>query len=160
MTQNEFTQAVSDLREFLMDFRARLWQEHDRAIVPIVSAPSTYKALRRDIEAYPTVLFVYSEGSENTIFGDKETNYVFRAWHDWGHYTSNKDFQFHNECALGVLQSIEAYDALYPTIGHERAQRVKQLVQAEIIGRVEYYQVHRQYIDDQKAYVKGYLGVI
>ena len=44
-------------------------------------APETYEELIAHLDAGRRML-VYSGGAEQTIYGDPEVNYAFRAWHD------------------------------------------------------------------------------
>ena len=157
MTLDEFNQARKDVERYLI-----LWEEALKSqglrVGVMQDAPSTYKDVVNSF-LNTGILVVYEGASENTIFSHPRINHLFRAWHDLGHITNKLDFQFHNERKLGEIQANEVYDALLNTAGHDRANNARSLVRAEIIGQIEYYQIHRKYVDDQKSYTMGYLGV-
>jgi len=154
----QFRQGVSDLEDFLSAWGRDMLQR-GFTIETSKDAPSTYQELRALREFSPAKIIVYNGGCDNTIFSQSVYNHLFRAFHDFGHLSHGLDFQFKNEITLGERQANEVYDAVLPTIGLERANVVRQIIRAEIIGQIEYYQIHRRYIDDQKTYVIGYLGV-
>lgn len=159
MNKMQFQQGVIDLESFLLAWKLDML-EKGYEIKPFAHAPSTYNELLLMHLTYPNLLVVYDGGSANTIFSSPDMNFTFRAFHDFGHLAHRLDFQFKNEMKLGELQANEIYDDLLGTVGIERANVVRDIVRAEIIGQIEYYQIHRRYIDDQQTYVKGYLGVV
>lgn len=158
MELHEFNQAVKDLERFLLNWKEQM-VARGYSIVPTNAAPSTYNQVREMLSGEGKTIYVYDGGCENTVFSSPQYNHIFRAYHDMGHYVHEKDFQFKNEITLGHLQSNEVFDALLSVVGLQRASRVRALVVAEIVGQIEYYQIHRHYIDDQRTYIKGYLGV-
>ena len=124
-----------------------------------LDAPSTYKAMKEFYLANGYFL-IYSGASESTIFSSPEVNVMFRAWHDAGHFLHGLSFKFDDEKRLGVIQAREAYWTAL-TLGYDLsiARRVKSIVRAEIVGQIEYFEHHKDYVKDQKAYTLKYLGV-
>lgn len=67
------------------------------------AAPETYEELIAHLDAGGRML-VYSGGSEQTIYGDPEVNFAFRAWHDWCHWQGRYDFSHEGEHAACAMQ--------------------------------------------------------
>jgi len=66
-------------------------------------APHTYKELKQQIEGQGIVV-VSSAASEQTIYGNSEINYAFRAWHDWCHWRGGHEFSLEGERAVARMQ--------------------------------------------------------
>lgn len=99
-------------------------------------------------------LIVAREGSENTIFGDRDVNFAFRAWHDWCHWRGGYDFSFLGECAtchMQVQQLKEHYGK-----NHQTAYWIE-LLTAEVVGQRQFYEKFKTYISDQRAFAQAYL---
>ena len=114
------------------------------------NAPSSLIGLRAHYEATGRIC-VWSGGSEHTIFADRETNYAFRAWHDWCHLIGNYDFTPDGEHATMMAQQSDLY-ARYGDV-----QRWADILHAEIIGQGEYERANGTFPQDQMAFVKCYL---
>ena len=116
--------------------------------------PSTYRQLRAHLDAGNRMV-VYNGGSDGTIYADPEVNYAMRAWHDWAHYRHNNDFSVGGEaanCAVQCAQLRELYGDC-PTTA-----RWCEILRAEIIGQRLYYERHKRYVNDQRAFVEAYLA--
>lgn len=119
-----------------------------------VDAPATYKALRAHLDAGKRML-VYNGGCEGTIYGDPEVNYAMRAWHDWCHYRGNNDFSVAGETANCRMQQ----DQLIKLYGDcETTRRWCRILEAEVVGQRLYYERHKRYVQDQRAFVLHYLA--
>lgn len=113
-------------------------------------APSSLEELNAHVAATGRMI-VWSGGSERTIFDDAETNYAFRAWHDWHHLKGQHPFDAEGEAAVFVRQR----DQLRELYGVRPAWEA--LLHAEIIGQLEYEAAHGCFPDDQRAFAQAYL---
>ena len=95
---------------------------------------------------------VWSGGSDYTIFADRETNYAFRAWHDYHHLIGNHEFTPDGEHAVMMAQQSDIL-ALYGD-----NQRFADLIHAEIVGQGEYERANGVFPRDQMAFVRAYLA--
>ena len=91
----------------------------------------------------PKDLKIWSGGSENTIFGDPEVNYAFRAWHDWVHITSQLDFSPLNEARVAFIQA-----AMLP----EEWTFERNLILIEVIWQVLHHDATGEFVDDQRDF--------
>lgn len=97
-------------------------------------APSTYEDLVKDV-AKRGRFTVWNGASDETIYADPETNFAFRAWHDWVHWRYNLDFSPANERAVAYVQAAH----LLRTYGKEwQTNDFVALILAEVIGQAEY----------------------
>lgn len=97
---------------------------------------------------------VNSGYSDNTIFACPETNWSFRAWHDWCHWKGQHAFTLDGEAAVARMQ-IDHVRALYgegPTL-----DAFSQLILAEVVGQAAYYAACGEFPADQRAFVRDYL---
>lgn len=116
-------------------------------------APETYEALCDRLNAGKSMI-VYSGASEDTIYGDREINWAFRAWHDWCHWRGGFDFT-----AEGEAQAVEMQ------IGHimqvygdsEDTRKWAEILRAEVNGQLQYLTIHGDFPQDQAAFIKAYL---
>lgn len=117
------------------------------------NAPDTYEAIVALFESGKRYV-VYAGGSENTIYGDPEVNYHFRAWHDWCHWTGRFDFSLEGELGAyrmqcGHLVSVYGED--------ETVRHWQHILFADIIGQKLYHREHGTFPDDQLAFVLSVL---
>jgi len=115
-------------------------------------APSTYEELCAQFATGRHV--VASEGSENTIYACKETNYAFRAWHDWCHVRGGHDFSLEGEKAVCAMQ-IEHLRKFYP--GNPDLPKWERILEAEIVGQALYFAKHGKFPKHQRAFVEAYI---
>lgn len=116
-------------------------------------APSTYEDL---LDWYNKTrrISVWSGGSEKTIFGDREVNYAFRAWHDYHHIRLRAPFTAEGERAVLIAQQNDIL-TLY---GYsDKTMHWLDILNAEIIGQREYEDINGVFPDDQMEFVKSYL---
>jgi hypothetical protein len=116
-------------------------------------APASYEELKEHLDAGKR-LIVYSGGSDNTIYGDREVNWHFRAWHDWCHYHGQYRLTFDGEAAVCALQS-QHLISLYGDGPDTR--RWSWIIHAEIIGQAQFYRWHKRFPDDQRGFITAYL---
>lgn len=121
-------------------------------------APNDYKSMLSSI-ADKGLYVVYSGASENSIFTTNEYNFKFRALHDHGHCKNNLSFSFKDEKKLGLIQANELYwIALKLGYSYEIAYNVFDLVHADIVGQIEFYEKTGEYVKDQKSFVLDYIN--
>ena len=114
-------------------------------------APSSYRELKAHLDAGKR-LVIYSGGSNATIYADPEVNYAFRALHDYTHWKGGFDFSVEGEtavCEEQCRQLVERYG--------DPAGRWCDILRAEIIGQRLYYQRHKKYVCDQRAFIEEYI---
>jgi hypothetical protein len=117
-------------------------------------APDTYEKLRAHLDL-TNQMKVWSGGSENTIYADKQVNWAFRAWHDWCHYHGRHAFTVVGERAVFEMQKLHLL-LLYGNCPQTR--RWLEILRAEVIGQQKYFYQHGHYPDDQRAFVEDYLN--
>lgn len=115
-------------------------------------APSTYPELKALLDRGER-LIVYSGGSDMTIFAEPEVNYAFRAWHDWCHWKGQHLFTLFGEIGVYRMQQ-EQLIAKYGDTPQVRGWC--KLLYAEVLGQFLYYYHHKDYIDNQKEFVKHF----
>jgi len=118
-----------------------------------VDAPSTFTELKTRLDA-GRPLVVYGGGSEQTIFVDPEVNHAFRAWHDWTHWTYNFDFSVDGELRTYGAQCTDLMERYGST---DDAARWLTILRADIVGQRLYYERHKRYVTDQRAFVQAYI---
>ena len=92
---------------------------------------------------------------DSNIFGSVEMNVKFRAWHDWTHVCWGNDFTLVGEINTCVQQE-KMLDSLK---GRTRVQKQlwARLLWEEIVGQAEYFEQHRDFPSNQRAFAKAYL---
>lgn len=121
-------------------------------------APNTYKAMRefRDDNGY----FLVYNGGDHGYLG-KYYNIKFRAVHDSMHYSRGLTFSFEDEKELSdisaTLFSSIALNELKST--YYEMYLVYNIIQAEIKGQIEYYELNNKYVTNQSKFIEEYLNV-
>lgn len=124
-----------------------------------LKAPNSYKEMRKfkDENGY---FLIYSGASDSTIFSSQEINIKFRAIHDKMHYENNLTFGFKDEKLLSELQaSLVGLWAYNNGFTQFESFNVRDLVNAEIKGQIEYYEANGKFVENQKKYIENYLRV-
>lgn len=80
-------------------------------------------------------------GSDKTVFTDKTVNYLFRAWHDIGHFLLEAPFDEFGE------RQVAAWQASYLK-GIDR-----EILKADVIDQYVYYADTGKFVDDQRSFV-------
>lgn len=118
-------------------------------------APETFEALVQHVETTGRML-VWSGGSDETIYACPETNYAFRAWHDWCHLTGNHAFTPEGERAACAMQQAHLL-ALYGD--NPTTRRWCAILDAEINGQVAFNQATGgEFPVDQYSFVQDCLA--
>jgi hypothetical protein len=118
------------------------------------AAPQFYNDLKHLLDATGRMT-VYAGASETTIYGDREVNYAFRAWHDWCHWRGAHDFSSDGEHAVYETQCSHLV-TLYGE--NEMTRRWQRILYAEIIGQQAYFDRHGIFPINQRAFVQSFLS--
>ena len=150
----------SDVRERALDIEfnaAVLAMAHrlfPRGFEVANDAPQSYEELVARLDAGMPML-VWRGGSQNSIYGNPEVNYAFRAWHDWCHWRGRHDFSFEGEMAAYRMQA-EHLVVVYGDC--PRTKWWQRILHAEIIGQRQFYNMLGYFPDDQRDFVEAYLA--
>lgn len=117
-------------------------------------APDTLEGIKANY-ALTGRIKVWDGASEQTIYGDREVNYAFRAWHDWCHLRGNHEFDDEGELAVAVMQCshVQEVYGLGPT-----ASAICRVIMAEVVGLARYRRDHGEFPVDQRTFVLGHLS--
>lgn len=116
-------------------------------------APESLESLLSHYQNHGRVL-VWSGASEHTIFGDREVNYAFRAWHDSRHIVGNHDFTFEGESAVCDMQ-VQDLLAIYGKC--DAFYKFERLLIAEVIGQALFFEARGAFPENQIAFTSAYL---
>jgi len=117
------------------------------------NAPSSLEELKDHVKKTGRIM-VSGEHCETSIFGDKEVNCAFRAWHDFHHLQGNHEFTPEGEyqvCKKQCEDIIKVYG------GSVQSQEFIEYIRADILGQGEYFGVYQEFPQDQKAFVLAYV---
>ena len=106
-------------------------------------APNTWEGLQavKDMSPMP----VFDGNCENTIFESKTVNLAARAWHDSVHLKHDLSFSLQDEIRVARIQCAQLIDAGLSSFTH--------LIWLDVVGQILYYDKHKQYVPNQKAFV-------
>lgn len=109
-------------------------------------APST---LRESIQAYSETgkIIVWAGASDNTIWGAREHNWLFRAWHDLVHIKNLTQFDNAGELRTFQIQASQT-----------ESSWLQKLLKIEILGQLEYYNTNGFFPVNQIEFFKGVLN--
>ncbi|KKN52654.1 hypothetical protein LCGC14_0610480 [marine sediment metagenome] len=110
-------------------------------------APSTLQELQDHINTTGRML-VWNGASNKTIYACSETNWAFRAWHDWCHYTYNLKFDKEGERKACEIQKDHIRLIYDPGT---QTDLFCDLIEFEIMGQFEYKEVFGNFPEDQMA---------
>jgi hypothetical protein len=118
------------------------------------NAPDTLDKLTAAFNAHDYV--IYSGHSDQTIFGDEEHNWAFRAWHDWHHWRGQLAFDPVGEAEACRRQCADLVAVYGDSV---KTQFWCAVLNAEINGQLQYAERHGgEFPTDQKAFVSAYLN--
>ena len=154
LNKNDIRQGYTNLKR-IIDFYIN---KHKISYASGEKAPSTYKDMVRHFNN-TGVFNVYSGGDHGYL--GQEYNIRFRAVHDYMHYTYNLTFNFEDEKKLsdltaGVFRKI-AWNDLNMT--YWECYVISCIIEAEIRGQIEYYELNKKYVDNQAEFIDTYLKV-
>lgn len=91
---------------------------------------------------------IWTGASSSSIHSSALVNIYARAWHDWTHYCNNWDFTPVQETNVCHAQQAELPEDWYFE---------KQLLEADIIGQLQYLEENGEFPEDQRAFTMKYL---
>jgi len=118
------------------------------------TAPQTLEELIDHIHRTGRML-VWSGASDRTIFACPETNYAFRAWHDFHHWKRLLPFTDAGErsvCVQQVADLTELYGEGDITVSMCR------VVYAEVVGQLIHKREFGAFPNDQRAFAEAFLS--
>ena len=123
-----------------------------------LNAPSTYKAMRQSFD--DTGKFIVYNGGDHGLLGE-EYNVKFRALHDAMHYKYNLSFKFEDEKKLSNITANEFYKYAYDNLDatHFEIVVIRDIIDAEIKGQIEYYEQNKEYVKDQSSFILNHLNI-
>lgn len=123
-------------------------------------APSTLQELNEHIAKTGRML-VSSEFSDHTVFACNETNYAFRAWHDWCHWKGQFPFTYLGELDAYEMQVSHLHERYGATNSdgsiNRQVMEWEILMDAEVCGQALYFEQHKEFPTDQREFVKNYM---
>lgn len=141
---------ITKITDFLLDFYKIKFETS-------LIAPNNYKDMVKHYELNDYFL-VYSGGDHGYL--GYEYNTKFRALHDFMHYFHKLTFKFEDEKKLSDITADQFFK-----VGKLMGLRlgecidIADVITAEIKGQIEYYQVNKKYVDDQKKYIENYFNI-
>lgn len=117
------------------------------------NAPSSLASLKARSKR-DGIITVSSLHSERTIYGDPEVNIAARAWHDACHILANAGFDDAGERAVCALQQSQ----LATVYGDASSLLFRRIIEAEVVGQIEYKAQHGDFPVDQRGFVLDYLA--
>lgn len=84
----------------------------------------------------------------NTIFGNIDTNLMFRAWHDAIHIKHDLPFTLEGEIAVYNIMQAELHNSYYLE---------KLLLYADIVGQTLYFNKYNKFPDNQREFVIDFI---
>ena len=121
------------------------------------SAPNNYQEM---LSSYKELgYFEVYRGGDHGHLGEIY-NTKFRAVHDYMHIKHNLTFKYEDEKKLSDITILE-----FRTIAQELGFRYEvrkilgAIINAEIRGQIEFYEINKEYVPDQKTFINDYLKV-
>ena len=118
-------------------------------------APETFDELVK-VSKERGQIVVWNGASDNTIFGEPEFNYAFRAWHDSAHIRANAYFTKAGEVEA-CQQQIEDMYARYGVSA--QTEKWAQMIRIEVIGQAMHFEQTGTFPEDQRAFMRDMLAV-
>jgi hypothetical protein len=99
------------------------------------NAPDTFEGIKEHYENTGKLL-VWNGASDNTIFSNPQSNYAFRAWHDFCHIKANADFTPSGERDTMLLQIRMVMDCEHLS---KRAKDIcTKILQVEVLSQLQH----------------------
>lgn len=138
-----FSQSLNDLIFKAYDNLITTGLLEQVEFIDVENPYSTYEEMTRDIRVGK--LFISSQHCDNTIFGKASVNVMFRAVHDWLHYSNNCDFSYENELIVNYHQNI-----YFKSLG--ASQFDLDLLNIETAGQIVYHKNTGIFPTNQRAF--------
>lgn len=125
-------------------------------LTPHENKVDSLKKIQAEYERTQRVI-VWSGGSANTIFGDPEVNYAFRAWHDAMHIWYNLPFSKIGEDIACKFQQRQIQGFCEGEYSKTQIELFTRILECEINGQVEYLNEHNKFPDDQRKFHREWM---
>ena len=109
----------------------------------------------RAILANTGYVTVWSGKSDKSIWSDIRVNLAFRAWHDYIHIINDFPFTFEGELRTYV-EHCKQLRAIYGV--NNETEEWCHLLYAEIMGQLEYKELHGDFPEEQRQFVRDYMA--
>jgi len=118
------------------------------------AAPNSWPRLSQYVDVLDGYgsLPVFDGNCENTIYNQPTDNHMFRAWHDCVHLSYHLSFKPVDERKVGMIQCDQLRAIGAPV-------HVINAVYFDVVGQIEYYSKHGDFVKDQKAFVQDCLSL-
>lgn len=120
----------------------------DYELVGEGEAPETYNDLCK--AAIDQIIPIADYGSNESIYSSAEVNGMFRFWHDVLHLEHGHSFSMKGETAVAELH-------LEWAVLNGLSPLARAILWADTYGQVCYYDRHKQFVSNQKAFVREYV---
>ena len=117
-------------------------------------APSNLIQLQQHVEKTGRML-VWGGASDNTIFDCRETNWAFRAWHDWCHLRGKHPFHLVGEEGVMLMQQRHCR-LLVPE--KDKAERFCRILWLEVMGQAAHYERTGAFPENQMEWMEQQLA--
>jgi hypothetical protein len=117
-------------------------------------APHTFEGLQAHYDRTGRIK-VWDGASSETIFGDAEINYAFRAWHDAVHLKFALPFTFQGECAVADIMK-EQVRKVYGDGAYTRFYC--NLIECEVVAQADHFRRTGEFPADQVAFTRLWLN--
>jgi hypothetical protein len=142
-----FSQKLNDFINDWFELRKDTFVFTDRDNFNENDIEGTFK-LHKKIYRETNKIYIWSGASDNTIFGDAETNLKFRAWHDFIHINYNLGYSITEESVVCDIQR----DMLPFDWNFE-----KKLIESEIRGQAHYFYRNNKFVGNQRKFTIDWL---
>lgn len=100
-------------------------------------------------------LLIWTGGSDATIFGNAEVNWLFRGWHDYCHILSGVCNREHG--VRGCFEPIAEYAvADFQCIG--LGDKLANVVQIEVASQAKHFETTGKFVDNQLDFYADMIG--
>jgi hypothetical protein len=102
-------------------------------------APQTFAEVLRSWHEKRRII-VWNGGSEKTIHPDPRNNFLFRAWHDYGHILLRANFRLEGETRVYQWQS------------NGQGTLLQRALKIEIVEQAAHYWRTKTFVEEQKKF--------
>lgn len=149
MDKQEITITNQPFSKRLNDWILKVASDIPYKVVYDDSVTGSFESIKRYIQDNG-VIPIDGNNCENNIFGSKDVNIAFRAWHDLTHIKMNEDFSPMGETRVAFKQASELpKDWWYE----------KMLIMSEVSGQVTYHDKHGDFVEDQREFTKKLINI-
>ena len=153
MKKSELIQAYNNIEKVIDRLITRYGIQYESS----EDAPNTFKSMVNSYVEHG--IFKVFDGGDHGYLG-KAYNIKLRALHDFMHYYNGITFSFKDEKKLSdITVKLFAQTARELNISYTECFYIGQVMDAEIKGQIEYYEVNKTYVVNQMDFIDSYLNV-